>query len=638
MGASSCIPSIKSVFVDLSYPDDPTQSAARDLPLSLDSAISTTLLVGYPHPAEVGRCLEELASGHPETPTALWRYGSCMAAGGTRLACLPRLPWIKPAGGARPASPFTLQFPCNAPSTEQDRLSLALALDDAAVAVVSYELAALGPSANHEAPRPEVAQALRTVLLHAARVLEADPAAAHDTHLPALSLSGGAANGAFVAGFMYALLSIREQARAFANPQQRALVDRERFGAVFGSSVGSLIGLPLDLYFTESAAPPTLGPALDACMRKGSGKVAARNDRPLQDCGLALLEHNFVANEWELLCARPGTALELLKPDAKSLLRFDPLERDQIDPFLREFRALARGNAFLRATMSAELGQGVLVGLDERACRLAGMNADACDREAVLASVSEPILAPSRPRVFSGLRGSQGEAGLWLDGGLQSVNPAARAVGYTDGKVLALNTFRALGTPVSDLKGLTPLALGTVITIGTRLIGWETSYAGLEQHRRRAHACELGRMVSNTSLCPAGLETAVGPWAAAPSLMSVSVPDDIAPAALFATGYTFDPIVMRGLFLWGERTMLRSRNEVLGFLEWCVPAALERSGVACPGGEGTSSAYAAAVQSFETRVNTEIEGYRKYEVPGAWKKHLQERKALVSHRLTTCKG
>ena len=38
--ASSCIPSIKSVFVDLSYPDNPTQSAPRDVARSVDAVVA----------------------------------------------------------------------------------------------------------------------------------------------------------------------------------------------------------------------------------------------------------------------------------------------------------------------------------------------------------------------------------------------------------------------------------------------------------------------------------------------------------------------------------------------------------------------------------------------------------------------
>ena len=63
---SSCIPSIKSVFVDLSYPADPTPSAARDVVRSLDAVVTPTLLNGYEQPSEVGACLGELITSYPQ--------------------------------------------------------------------------------------------------------------------------------------------------------------------------------------------------------------------------------------------------------------------------------------------------------------------------------------------------------------------------------------------------------------------------------------------------------------------------------------------------------------------------------------------------------------------------------------------
>ncbi len=84
--------------------------------------------------------------------------------------------------------------------------------------------------------------------------------------------------------------------------------------------------------------------------------------------------------------------------------------------------------------------------------------------------------------------------------------------------------------------------------------------------------------------------------------------------------------------------MLRSRAEVLRFLDWCAPLALENGAAACPGGEGTSAAYLATLQKWEQRVSSEIADYKKYEAPGAWKAHLAERKALVEKNLTTCSG
>ena len=633
--ATACIPTIKSTFVDLSYPSDPPKTAPRNLPLTVDSAVTPTLAVAYDRPREAGACVADLAAD-ASTLNAMYAYGTCMADRGTRLGCSSRLPWFKPdAPGVEP--PFSLHLGCNAPpSTEADRLALAASLDDAAVAIVSYQIAALGPSAVHGPPPKELLSAFRDALLHGAQLLRADPVPVHDPNLPALSLSGGAANGAFVAGYVYAMLWMREMARVHGSPAQCALLDKERFSSAFGSSVGALISLPLDLYFTDVAPPASLAPAIDACIRSGSGKVAPRSDRPLQDCALAKLEHDFVANEWELLCARSGTVLDLLKPSTKSLLKFDPLDRNTLVPFFGTFGALTRDNGFVRTATTADLGQGVLGTIDERACRLPGMNADACEREAVLASISEPVLAPPRDRIFSGFSGPAGERGIWFDGGLQSVNPAARAVGATRGKVLALNTYRAMGAPVAGLEGFAPIVLGTINAFVIRMIGWETSYAGLEQHRRRAHDCEIGRLVGSTVLCPNGAPGAAAP-AMEPQLMSVSVPDDISPPQLFASGYTFDPVVMRGLFLWGERAFLQSRADVLGFLDWCVPSALER-GAPCPGAEGVSPPFAAAVRDHERKVLAELATYKQWEAPGAWKKHLEERKALVNKQMKTCDG
>jgi hypothetical protein len=326
-------------------------------------------------------------------------YGQCMAKGGTRLSCSERLPWFEAAARGRPdagaTAPFSLRFACHAPpSADGDRLALALSLDDAAVALVSYHIAALGPSVIQSPPPSELLAAARDAVGHAARLLLAEPLEVHDPRQPALSLSGGAANGAFSAGFMYALLWMRETARAHANPAQVALLDGERFTSAAGSSVGALISLPLDLYFTDAKPPPELGPTIDACIRMGGGKVAPHGDRPLQKCALATLEHNFVANEWDLLCARDGSALDLLKPRTKSILKFDPLDQNTLVPFFRAFGPLTRENGFRRTLITADLGQGVIGAIDERACRLPGINADLCEREAVLASVSEPISPP----------------------------------------------------------------------------------------------------------------------------------------------------------------------------------------------------------------------------------------------------
>src|SRR5258705_7138508 len=91
IATSSCIPSIKSVFVDLSYPDQPTQSAPRDVTRSVDAVVTPVLLGGYERPHDVGVCLAELAEDPDKVPS-LWKFGECMANGGSRSGGLPAFP------------------------------------------------------------------------------------------------------------------------------------------------------------------------------------------------------------------------------------------------------------------------------------------------------------------------------------------------------------------------------------------------------------------------------------------------------------------------------------------------------------------------------------------------------------------
>ena len=284
--------------------------------------------------------------------------------------------------------------------------------------------------------------------------------------------------------------------------------------------------------------------------------------------------------------------------------------------------------------MAADLGQGVLAGHRRTrlpVCRAWTPLAASAKRSSPRCPSRSSL--PPRPALYTGLAGPTGEAGFWLDGGLQSVNPAARAVALHERQgARGQHVPRARHARLAASRDSRPSLLGTVVTIGTRLIGWETSYAGLEQHRRHAHACELGGSSASTRSAPEAPRPRRA-LAAPPELLSVSVPDDIAPAALFASGYTFDPIVMRGLFLWGERALLAAAREVLGFLGWCAPLALEQAGVKCPGAEGANPAFAAAIANSKSRVSAEIATYKKFEAPGAWTKHLQERKTIVNHEL-----
>jgi hypothetical protein len=628
---AGCIPSIKSTFAEASYPKEHVPVAPRAVALSVDAAVVPSLLVAYERPRQVARCLSAAADNEAAL-TGIFAYGDCLLDRGTPSSCAPRLPWI-----ATSTTPWTLTGCPAGLSSHRDRMRFVLALAEAGAAVRAYEVASAGhSSAGKPAPKPLRAALART-LGHAAMILDRDAVAPRAAMLPAIALSGGAANGAFVAGYLHALFWARERALIHASAAEREAIAGYRFGSVFGSSVGSLIALPLDLYFATSRPLPAEERALDACIRAVKVPASGKPDRKLQDCALAKLETDFVKNEWELLCAQRGSILDLIGPDAESLLRFDPLEKGVIDPFFAALHRPLLANDFTRTAMAVDLRQHVLVGLDERACLIPGTDALRCLREGVLASIVEPVFVPARPSVYSGLQGPPGETGTWLDGSIRSLNPAARAATYTFGRVLAVNTHRAHGVPGPAPKGVLPLLLATFDALGAGSRAWELRYARVYQEARKQLACDLAVRFADGILCE---EPAAAPGSPSRDgldgdLYEVWVPEDIAPSALSAGGYTFDPVVMRGLFLWGQKEFLRSRRRLLGWLGWCAIARLEDSSVACRTGR-TSPAFAAELRSLSDAIERELAGLGKYADPATWQRHLDERRELVEDRLETC--
>jgi hypothetical protein len=629
---AGCIPSLKSTFAEASYPKESVPVAPRALALSLDAAVVPSLLVAYERPRQVARCLSAAADDHAAL-TRISAYGDCLIERGSASSCVAKLPWVDSHG--------TIWKLTGCPaglSAHHDRMRFLLALAEAALAFRAYQIASFGHSSGKAPPPKALEAALARTLGHAAMILDRDAVAPRRTALPSIALSGGAANGAFVAGYLHALLWTRERALIQGTKAERELIDGYRFGSVFGSSVGSLIALPLDLYFATSRPLPAEERALDACIRAVEVPASGRADRKLQDCALAKLETDFVKNEWELLCAQPGSVLELLGPDAESLLRFDPLERKVIDPFFAALHRPLLANDFTRTTLAVDLRQHVLVGLDERACLIPGMDALRCLREGVMSSIVEPVFVPARPTVYSGLLGPAGESGTWLDGSIRSLNPAARAATYTFGRVLAVNTHRAHGVPAPAPKGVLPLLLGTFDALGAGSRAWELRYARSYQEARKQLACDLAVRFADGVLCEA---PALAPGSPARDgldgdLYDVWVPEDIAPSVLSAGGYTFDPVVMRGLFLWGQKEFFRSRRRILGWLGWCAIGRLEDPRVGCSTAR-TSAAFAAELESRSDAIDRELEGLLKYADPTLWQRHVDERRELVEDRLETCR-
>jgi hypothetical protein len=628
---AACLPTIKSTFADSAYPTELETAPARNLELGLNAAVAPSLIVDFERPRDVARCLQ-LSAADPHVPLALWRFADCTSKSDDPTSCALELPWLgarEPDPASPAAAPWSVRGCVAELHSNHDRVRLLLGLMDAARAWHEFHSGMAGQSGVSGAPPAAHVPALAKTLVHAATLLNHDPAE-HRQASPVLALSGGAANGAFVAGYLHGLLWTRERARLLANAAQRSAIDKYRFRAMVGSSVGSLLGLPLDLYFSDERPSPEQERALDACVADGGPPATTDPTRKLQNCALSKLRTDFIRNEWELLCARSGSVLQMTQPDFTSMLKFDPLEQRMLGPFFDAFGTILTGNAFTRTAMAIDLDQNVLVGLDERACRIEHMDRKRCLIEAVAASIVEPLFVPARPRVFSGLDLERGEPGTWFDGSLRSLNPALRAAVFGSGKVLAVNTSRAEGQASTPPKGAVPILLATTDTLGAGQRNWELAYARAYQRERARRACELGDRVGQPELCNALAPTANH------GLFSVWVPDDIAPAALFAKGYTFDPLVMRGLLLWGEKEFLRTRHALLRWLGWCALSALEQPAVACPEA-GVAPGFHELLVQRERAIDQELASLRKYANPETWKQHQLERKQLVERNLQTCK-
>ncbi len=565
------------------------------------------------------------------------------------------------ADGVAPGTgPFEIGCQNAADLLRPDRLRLVRVVTDLAETIAANERAssgqvqdplpcwetAAGPcAANAERHRYELG-VQRSIALGIA-LLEQDPTACRApgsppvTSYPTLALSGGAANGAFTAGYFHAMLSFRLAALEAQEPALRAELDaRHRFGTVAGTSVGSLVGLLLDLYFAPEAAGEPTEPQLPEELFPGCNPDSPADPTWHESCALGALEQIFTStDEGDLLCAERGSAVGLMSPPRwlswlwradDHLLRFDPLVDELLRPFIARFHRVMLDNDLVRVAVGADLTQNVALGLDERACRLPGVDPEECILLALLTSITEPVFVPPVRRVYSGVHLGQGEGSprdapsrlTWFDGGLRSGTPADLALLRAGGakarddasyaRVLAVTTTPFEGiAKVHPRDGLTTFFDSTFDAVD-QVRKWEIAHAQLLADARRTSLWTFDGRPAATETPPAfSSPAAPAPAAPAPvapppaspelgaggaaaaaaavrsvprpqtarargvapaivsgSVMPVFVPSTIEPRALFAAGYQFDPTMMRGLYLWGELTFLLSYDRILRFLRW----------------------------------------------------------------------
>jgi Patatin-like phospholipase len=591
----------RTVFADLTYPAaQSSPPAATDL--QLFAALQLEAMTSYRHPAAMAACLRKLE------PDFLERTGERLAIAGTAWTHVAR--------------DITLSSEC-------------LAADDEAL--VRYAISRVANAATafvrattlSEVERQGLYRRAQVALGAIAGILEKTPPTGDATaDAPALALSGGSANGAFTAGFLFELLSLRERALPETGDG-----GRYRFSAIVGTSVGSLLAQILDLYFVDPGAPidPARRAALDDCNaywdrvkvppcggvdsqtaddvtcfggwptetegmdipRRLSGLDRATREelarkRPRQMCVLTELYRYFTDDdEPTLMCVEPGSvtaAVGVLGPKRPNLVRFDPMNDNILEKVLDDFSDEMVTNDVPRVVVSVEVQQNQILGLDERVCSALpskkGTPAPQGGREyclsaGVMASVVLPFFARPVRHVYSGLTPG-GECGTWFDGGLRSGFPTYRALRMTRP---AMRPFvhddtvglRVLAVDTGRLEGLPSARPSVIQDVAFNAVGQMSSQNMLDevviaQHMALIREQQLEEILEGPR--PQG-ETAAGdrppPLDENARVSAVFVPADVPDEIIADAGYSFDRYVMRGLWVWGRAVAL---DRVLGDGKW----------------------------------------------------------------------
>jgi predicted acylesterase/phospholipase RssA len=503
--------------------------------------------------------------------------------------------------------------------------------------LVRYIIARIASSATALARKATLTDAQRRALVYSrvptalaaiAGILEKTPPTSDATaDAPALALSGGSANGAFTAGFMFELLSLRERALPPGGDG-----GRDRFSAIVGTSVGSLIAQILDLYFVDAQAPidGAKRAALDACnvywahkpappcggidaktaddtscfdgwpVERGgldmdtrlSGLDSASRDdlarrRPRQMCALTELYRYFTDDdEQTLMCVEPGAvtaAVGFLGPKRQNLMRFDPMNDNIVDKVLADFSDEMVQNDVTRVVVSVEVQQNQILGLDERVCRgfpstrripaLPG-GREYCLSSGVMASVVLPFFARPVRHVYTGLT-PDGDCGTWFDGGLRSGFPTYRALRMTrpatrpfvrDENV----SLRVLAIDTGRLQGLPSPRPTAIQDVAFNAVGQMSSQNMLDevviaQQMALLREQQLEEILEGPrDTADAGADDSQ-PIDADSRVSTVFVPADVPTAIVAEAGYSFDRYIMRGLWVWGRAVLL---DRVLGGGKW----------------------------------------------------------------------
>jgi predicted acylesterase/phospholipase RssA len=221
----------------------------------------------------------------------------------------------------------------------------------------------------------------------------------------AIVMSGGAANGAFTAGLIWRLLGVLKDCRGKPAPEG---CGSARVDLVAGTSTGALIGTLIDLFHTPGQ----------------------------EDRARELLVNNYTCSvESDLYCVN-STWIWNLADDVTGLVRFDGIEsklQEAVTPAMMD-------NGTELVSVSVDYNSGGVFGIsDQDPSDLPAGSASRTEGliQGITASIVEPFLAEPVKTVPSA---SGPLKGTFLDGGVRSGLPLLQAVQRGAERVLMIST------------------------------------------------------------------------------------------------------------------------------------------------------------------------------------------------------
>ncbi len=636
---------MKGYYIKNSYDVEPPAEVLRKEVSSATATAYPVLQRTYADPGWAAGCLEELAA--PTSANEVWAYGLCLVdapapTGGAsgRAGCRSKeLVTFK--------GKFTGEGACAGKGHTLDSAVLAQAVLEAGEGMVAYERDLHG-NLPDVMPAPVLA-GWRNAVSGTALLLRTDAefrpkGNTRRPDLPSLALSGGAANGAFTAGYLHTMMELRERllAELASSPEARRKVEGEAFGLAATTSVGTLAALAWDLYAVDPDV--VLTPEEDAAVRSRLKLTpdASLGERPLQRAAMLVLDASFKLEEQDLFCAEPRWTHTLLLGQSENALRFDKLYEDTIEPFFTDYGRLVSSNDFIRYSMAADIDQNLLLPLDERVCAtLDTRSRTLCLTNQVAASITEPTYARAVRDVMTPFPDFPLLPGTWLDGGLRSGTPAALALAAGNNRVLSVSTHRSEGIPGRIPKNGFAILLRSVGQIVEQTRTWEQAYAVLaEDSRKDEYEAILEWLLVEEGVKPAnavGFPSSLLLGDLRPVFIA-DAPEDLFPLSVALGGYTFDPALTRALYLWGE---IRALEEYEDERRWLSRPALNE--LFSKEGEerfrdGLTDLHDAKIAELRAHVIEELqppEGMSR----SVWHvRHAKERRAVLRKNLKLCSG